>query len=303
MNEKKMGRWERSKRTIAQSRMILKDNIYLYKFPIVSIIASLLAFTALLIAGFILGLDGSFVNLIERLEAEEVSNGFFLSLFILMTLITTFIGIFFQGAMTYSISQEIDGNNSSFSDGISAANSKIGNLLTWTIATTTVGMVLRAIQERGEIIGTIAAGLTGLAWAVLSIFVIPVIMLENANAFEAIKRSTSVLKKTWGESLILNIGVGFIFSLIVLLEFIVIGAIAGTLLTAGSGVGAIVVAVLGVMVIIVTAFIQQMYISVFKVALYKYATTGEAPAGFDKEILETSIKLKKKKLRRGITTA
>jgi len=295
MNEKKMGRWVRSKLTISQSREVLRNNTYLYKCPIYSTVISLVVSLILIVAGIVLVAGTAVSETTATGEVGGMTEGLFALFAVIFTLVTTFVAVMFQGGMIKSISDEIDGQNSSFGEGMAHAKSRAKDLLFWALAATTVGIILRALQERGGIVGAIFAGLTSLAWAVVSIFVIPVIVLENAGVREAFGRSTAILKKTWGESLILNIGISFIFGLIILLEVLVMGGIALAAGVAGIGSMSIAAVIVGVGLIVVTSFVQQMYTAVFKVALYKYATTGAAPSGFDEVLLAGSVKEKKKK--------
>ena len=65
----------------------------------------------------------------------------------------------------------------------------------------TVGMVLRAISDRGGIVGAIVASLIGVVWNVVTFLVVPILVIEGVGPVEAIKRSGGLLRKTWGEQL------------------------------------------------------------------------------------------------------
>ena len=74
-------------------------------------------------------------------------------------------------------------------------------------------MVLRAISERAGFVGKIVVGLLGFAWNVATYLVVPVLAVENVGPIEAVKRSASYLRKTWGEQIVGNLGMGSVFGL------------------------------------------------------------------------------------------
>ena len=69
-------------------------------------------------------------------------------------------------------------------------------------------MVLQAIEERFGIIGTIVARLVGLAWNLVTFLVVPILVLEDLGVGDALKRSKDLFKKTWGENVIGQFGLG-----------------------------------------------------------------------------------------------
>ena len=62
-------------------------------------------------------------------------------------------------------------------------------------------MVLRAIQERGGIVGQIGAAIAGVAWALITFLVVPILVIEGVGPMEAIRRSGGLLRQTWGEQI------------------------------------------------------------------------------------------------------
>lgn len=78
-------------------------------------------------------------------------------------------------------------------------------------------------------IGDILAGALGMAWAVATFFVIPIMIYEKLSPFKGIKRSVEIIKTVWKETLILKFGFGAIFALLggIGALFILLGVIAG----------------------------------------------------------------------------
>ena len=46
----------------------------------------------------------------------------------------------------------------------------------------------------------------------MTFFVVPIIVSENIGPINAIKRSTSLFKQTWGDQVVANFGFGIFFS-------------------------------------------------------------------------------------------
>ena len=82
------------------------------------------------------------------------------------------------------------------------ATSKMGTIAGYALIAATVGMILRAIQERVGFIGRIIVGLLGVGWTVATYLVVPVLVTRDVGPIDAVKESAGWLKKTWGENVI-----------------------------------------------------------------------------------------------------
>jgi hypothetical protein len=101
------------------------------------------------------------------------------------------------------------------SNGFSIANSKFVVIFCYAIIAATVGIILRIVQERVGFIGSIITGLIGVAWTLATSMVVPVLVPQhNIGPIEAVQESAALLKKTWGENIIGNVGIGFAFGVI-----------------------------------------------------------------------------------------
>ena len=76
-------------------------------------------------------------------------------------------------------------------------------------------MVLRRSRSASGIIGTIVARLVGLAWNLVTFLVVPILVLEDLGVGDALKRSKDLFKKTWGENVIGQFGLGAVGFLLV----------------------------------------------------------------------------------------
>jgi hypothetical protein len=127
--------------------------------------------------------------------------------------------------------------------------------------------------------GKIVAGALGIAWNVATFLVIPVLIIEDVGAIDAIRRSGQLLRKTWGEQLTVGIGM-FWIGLLFAAPGIVLGAIG---MNYYSPVIAIAVIYFVALVAVMTAVRR-----IFDVALYRFATSGQVD-GFPPAMLNRAF--------------
>src|SRR5262249_10533471 len=132
--------------------------------------------------------------------------------------------------------------------------------------------------------GQLISALLGTAWTVLTYFVVPVLVVEKAGPVDAVKRSMSILRKTWGEALVGNWGIG-LFILLLMLPAILI-FIAGAALFSVSAAAGIAVIVLGVLYLALASAAGSALHGIYLGALYQYAAFGRVPHGFDHASME-----------------
>lgn len=155
----------------------------------------------------------------------------------------------------------------------------------------TVGVLLRGLQtfanDKLGFVGQVLQGIAAAAWSVTTYFVVPVVVAEGLGPVSAVKRSSSILRRTWGESLIGSAGLGAVMFLFVLPVF---GLVA--LLATGIG-GSTGVAVIGVVIVVYMLIVTVVYTAlsaVFRGAVYNYATTNVAPPHMDPALLQSAFR-------------
>lgn len=129
------------------------------------------------------------------------------------------------------------------------------------------------MSERSGILGRIVVGIIGMAWSLVTFLVLPILVVENVGVGEAVRRSASMFKRTWGENVMGQGGVGLVGFLAVLagVPVLVLTLLTGNAVVAG--LGAVVFALWVGVVMVVTSALSGVY----QTALYLYAPTGELP--------------------------
>ncbi len=255
--------WEIAKRSWA----VLRADKTLAWFPVLSALGSLLVIGVLGGLFLVAGIDTS-------------SNGNSLQpigyvLIVVAYLALAMVQTYFLAGLVAGADQRLRGNDSTLRSALDIANSRLHRLLPWAVVTATVTMVLQLIEERFGIVGTIVARLVGLAWNLVTFLVVPILVLEDLGVGDALKRSKDLFKKTWGENVIGQFGLGAVGFLLTFpgILLIVIGVGIGT-------AGIVVLGTLGVVWLIAAAVVVSAMSGIYRTALYHYAANGEVPGEF-----------------------
>lgn len=210
----------------------------------------------------------------------------------LFYLVQYMVIFYFNTALVGAAMIRLDGGDPTVGDGLRIASSKLGPILGYAALAATVGMILRAIQERAGFVGRWVAGLLGLAWTVVTFLVVPVLVTRDVGPVDALKESASLLRKTWGENLIGNGGLGLVFALVyVLLAFVGVGLVLAVAST-GSAVAIGVLVALLVVAFIVLTLVHAALSGIYSAALYRFAAVGEGSASFTPAVLTDAFKVK-----------
>ena len=279
------GKFSRSWSLVKASAAVLRSDKELLVFPLVSAIATLLVAASFIAPMFATGV---FEHMDRNDPARPMlylwSFGFYFVQYI--------VAFFFNTALVGAAMIRLDGGDPTVADGLRIARSKIVPIIGYAAIAATVGMILRAIEERAGFVGRIVIGLIGAAWSVATFMVVPVLVAQDVGPIEAVKESAGLLKRTWGENLIGNGGIGVAFGLIMFGVMLV--GIALTVFSAVNHLGALVIVfgVATILAVMLLALVQAALSGIYSAALYRYATVGQAPAGFDAAVLQESFRLK-----------
>ncbi len=199
---------------------------------------------------------------------------------------TYFVIIFCNSALVSCAILRFNGEDPSLGDGIRAAGSRLPQIFAWALVSATVGMILKAIENAHEKVGQFISAILGTAWSVVTFFVVPVLVVEKVGPFQAVSRSIAILKKTWGEALVGNFGLGF-FKLLIFLPGLLILAAGIFLLANGQPVAlGLTVIGLGVVWMLGAGAVGATLDTIFLSALYQYAAYDRVPEGFDRRSIE-----------------
>ena len=195
-----------------------------------------------------------------------------------------FVIVFFNSALVACAIIRLKGGNPGVGDGLRASMARLPQICGWAAVSASVGLILRIVESRSERAGQILASVLGLAWTITTYFVIPVLVVEKVGPIEATKRSLSVVRKTWGEAMTANFGIGIVTFLGLLPGIAAIFG-GGMLLGNGAAGAGIAVMICGGCWLLLVSLISSALNTILLGALYLYAAEGQVPEGFDQGVL------------------
>lgn len=271
-------KFSRSWELVKASAEVLRSDKELMLFPIVSAAATLVVLATFMIPMF---------------GWRVFQNGFgvpgvvflFLFYFCQYTVI-----IFFNCALVGAAMIRLEGGDPTVRDGIAVARERLVSILGYAAIAATVGVVLQALKGRDNnfLVRMLGSGL-GAAWTLATFLVVPVLVHEQVGPFEALQRSVRLLKRTWGENAIGNVGLGLAFGLIMFVA--IVAGLALTFVAAQVSMGfAAVVGVLCVLGVSLLGVYQAALSGIYSAALYRFATEGDTPPAFQGLKLETAFR-------------
>ena len=139
-----------------------------------------------------------------------------------------------------------------------------------------MSVIIQAIEERFGILGRIIASLIGAAWNVVTFLTVPIIVFEDLGPIAALKRSGHLLKQTWGENLMAQIGLG----LIGLIAFIPGAIVIALGIAAGDVLVTVPLVAIGAVLLAIAMSIVSALSGIYRTALYRYAVDGQVPPAF-----------------------
>jgi hypothetical protein len=279
-----MGKLQRSWELVKASWAVLQADKELVVFPIVSFIGSILVLITFAIPMLAAGFFDSFSR-----EGPGIVSLIVAFLFYVVTYTVTF---FANTALVGAAMIRLKGGDPTLSDGFRIAQQRFGHIIGYALISATVGMILRALSERGGLVGQIVSSILGFTWSVATFLVVPVLVVEDIGPVDAIKKSADLLKRTWGEQLIANFGMGTVFGLamfgIILLGVVLIGV------AASISDGLAILMVLGLIIaVLVVGLIASTLTGIYQAALYRYATEGDAGSYFTYDMIHDAFKPKR----------
>jgi hypothetical protein len=249
---------------IGESFAVLRKDKKLVLFPILSGLSTLAVAAMYFLPLFHMGV-------LEQYRAYRTVDPTVYAWLFLWYCTNYFVIIFFNCALAACAQIRFSGGEPTVSAGMSQAGWKIPSILMWAAVASTVGMILHAIEERSSWLGKIVSATLGIAWAMATYLIVPVLIFEEDGVFGSLQRSSALLRKTWGEQIASGIGFG-LPSLLLAIPGILLGLVGYRLHPLGF--------LIAVPYFLLLSAVMSAVRGIFVVALYRYATEGEAPAGF-----------------------
>lgn len=263
MFEKLSRSWE----LVKASAAVLRSDKELMLFPILSGAATLVVLATFLLPMFAL-----------RIFADGIGVGGAIFGFLFYFCQYTVI-IFFNCALVGAAMIRLDGGDPTLRDGLDAAKSRLPAIVGYAAISATVGVLLQAMKNRDNLVVRLLGSGLGVAWTLATFLVVPVLVSREIGPIDALKQSVGLLKRTWGENAIGNIGIGAAFGLITFA--VVLVGVGLVILAAQASIAlAIAVGIVFAIGVLLLGIYQAALSGIYSAALYRYAVSNETPAAF-----------------------
>lgn len=258
-------------------RTIVNDRS-LAVFPVLGAVSAVALTAAFVIPGLFLVAD-------EAASTALMVTG--IVLFAIAAYLAAFVGIFFSVALASCANRSLQGEDTTVREGIAAARERIPQIAGWALVTTTVNLILRAIEARFQGVGgAIVSVLGGLAWALVTFLAVPVIAFEGTGPMQTLKRSAGLFRQRWGQQVVglgVTTGVVALFGILPGIAMLFFG------IAIAPSIGGFVLIVIGALAIIVASILSATLSQVLAVALYRFAADGIAVGPFTEEQLQSVV--------------
>ena len=167
-------------------------------------------------------------------EAEIIRQIAYYGTLFAFYLCNYFVITFFNTALISCAMLRLNGGDPTVAYGLKEALRRAHLIASWALVSATVGMILRVLEERSNWIGKIVLSIVGVVWSVASFFVVPAMVVKEIGPLDALKESSKLIKRTWGELLVGSFSFGSIFALLSLPALGMIGLGIYLLVTGGT---------------------------------------------------------------------
>jgi hypothetical protein len=269
---------------VKASAGVLRADKELIVFPVISGFVQLVVLASFFLPMLLAGFFDSF--LLGGIQGIGLLGG------LAFYAVESFVVLFANSALIGAAMIRLRGGDPTVGDGFRIAIKHVGAILVFSFFSGTVGLILRILARGGKGLGRLGAAIGGLAWNMVTYLVLPVLVVEEIHPVEAIIRSATLLKKTWGEQIVVNLSTDAVFGLpkLLLIGLIVLVVFQGS--TFGSTVIFALVIALLVVAFLLLGLIESALKGIYVAAVYRYAAQGEVGGFFSEEVVKGAFRPK-----------
>ncbi len=280
---------------IKMSVSVMKQDMRILVIQLLSLVSLM---TLTIAVGYTLFISGYFESI--DFEAEDplanVNAVHTLTAFAVLYLTSMFIYYFSQAYISSLVLGIIRNKKISIAETTTHVKNNVAGLTQFTLLSSTVGVVLSALEDRLPWAGALAARIAHGSWNLATAFaVVSIVDGQAKTGIEATKKSVSLLISAFGENIVVRIGLGAIVGITVLVilgVFVLILPLVAVIyvdniLVAGSIAG------FGILSLFLTLFLVSVLNSVITVMLYEYTIHGNDTSTIDKELFKQMVTPKK----------
>jgi hypothetical protein len=256
-------------------------------FPIVSLVATTLVMASIYGASFAwVGFDLQAYSALSFSAKTVIAFAFYL--------VAYFIAFSANTALVACVLIILDGGEPSLRDGWRVARQHAVWILGYATLMATVGMLFRLIFRRTGWLGSLLSSslqrsliftVVGLGWHLLVYFMAPILVAEKLGPLQAAKRSSELVRTTWGQDVVMNVNVWLIFAIPLFLVVIMGGPMVWWLLGAFDERQITITLWLYIMAFLLALLLKMALDGVFAAVVYRYAAQHDLSRFFTEDLL------------------
>jgi hypothetical protein len=181
---------------------------------------------------------------------------------------TSVVGTLTAAVVVAVTAKRMNGDPTGLRDGVRDVVPQLPKLLVWSLLNATVGAALRVIEERLGPLGRVVSWGAAALFALGTLLVVPLVVLEGLSTREALRRSTALFRERWGEATVSRGGIE-----VVLLLWWSVAVVLVVLPLTQIGMAPAIAA--AVVLAAVYLSLSSTTTAILSTALYRYATGGE----------------------------
>jgi len=203
-------------------------------------------------------------------------SSFWLVLTFMSQFVVAFCSVILMAGLISCVSLLLSGRTATIREGMSNAGNHLLPITGWALVYAIVATVQFVIMNLypGDLFLTIISGIFFLPIGFITLFVVPVIVLEGKGLAGAVMESLSLIRKTWGEILVcffVYIVLWFVVAFVALIPAVAVGFPSGDPVLLSLSIG------LYLLVLMILIMVYSTTVGIFLVGLYSYARTGRVP--------------------------
>jgi len=226
----------------------------------------------------------------DNLQPTRLAYGYFAAIYLPLVV----CGTFFNVAFYHQVMKALAGEQVGLRAGLNFACRRWRAILGWSLFAGVIGLLIQLLAERLGWAARLGLRLTGMAWSLASVFVIPVMIREeDANPLSLLRRSAAAVRRTWGESLAGFVGIQFGLALVLPVVLLAGIVVAIQSLSPAFEAAAFPVMLAGyVLMMFVLMTCIKTFSHIYRCALYIYASEGVVPEPFSEEQMHQAWKVR-----------
>lgn len=204
------------------------------------------------------------------------------------------VSLFFRAALVSCLLRGYAGEKPSIRAGLAVAYARSLQIIGWSFVVTVVGLLIGMLREwfgdKLGFLGNLVGDALEVGFGAVTFFCLPVLVEQGVGPIAAVKQSSAILRRTWGEALVASVGLNALSLLLSVPALVAVAAGVGLIFTTGGSVATSLIFSLVLIYFSLVTMVMGVLDTIFRTGLYVYAATGTAL--FDEALVSSAFQPK-----------